>query len=111
MEIVRTVNNISELCARAREEGKTIGLVPTMGALHAGHISLIERARKENDIVVVSIFVNPTQFNNPDDLRTYPRTEEADCEKLAAAGVDYAFIPSVEEIYPEEDLISARLPR
>lgn len=103
MEIVRTVNNISELCARAREEGKTIGLVPTMGALHAGHISLIERARKENDIVVVSIFVNPTQFNNPDDLRTYPRTEEADCEKLAAAGVDYAFIPSVEEIYPEED--------
>ncbi len=103
MEIVRTVNNISELCARAREEGKTIGLVPTMGALHAGHISLIERARKENDIVVVSIFVNPTQFNNPDDLRTYPRTEEADCEKLVAAGVDYAFIPSVEEIYPEED--------
>ncbi|MBD5209926.1 MAG: pantoate--beta-alanine ligase [Bacteroidales bacterium] len=103
MEIVRKVNNISELCSRAREEGKTIGLVPTMGALHAGHISLIERARKENDIVVVSVFVNPTQFNNPDDLRTYPRTEEADCRKLEAAGVDYAFIPSVEEIYPEED--------
>lgn len=103
MEIIRTVNHISELCSRAANEGKTIGLVPTMGALHAGHISLIDRARKENDIVVVSVFVNPTQFNNPDDLRTYPRTEEADCEKLKTAGVDYAFIPSVEEIYPQED--------
>ena len=103
MEIIRKVNHISELCADAAAEGKTIGLVPTMGALHAGHISLIDRARKENDIVVVSVFVNPTQFNNPDDLRTYPRTEDADCRKLEAAGVDYAFIPSVEEIYPEED--------
>lgn len=103
MQVIRTVDNISELCAKAKKEGKTIGLVPTMGALHAGHISLIERARKENDIVVVSVFVNPTQFNNPEDLRTYPRTEKADCEKLEAADVDYAFIPSVEEIYPEED--------
>lgn len=103
MDIIRTVNNITEVCNIARQRGKTIGLVPTMGALHAGHISLIERARKDNDIVVVSVFVNPTQFNNPEDLRTYPRTEEADCEKLEAAGVDYAFIPTVEEIYPEED--------
>lgn len=103
MDIIRTVNNIAEICNIARQEGKTIGLVPTMGALHAGHVSLIERARKENDIVVVSVFVNPTQFNNPEDLRTYPRTEEADCEKLESAGVDYAFIPTVEEIYPEED--------
>lgn len=103
MEIIRKVKNITELCSLARQEGKTIGLVPTMGALHAGHVSLIERARKENDIVVVSVFVNPTQFNNPEDLRTYPRTEEADCEKLEEAGVDYAFIPSVEEIYPEKD--------
>ena len=103
MDIIRTVNNITEVCNIARQEGKTIGLVPTLGALHAGHVSLIERARKENDIVVVSVFVNPTQFNNPEDLRTYPRTEEADCEKLESAGVDYAFIPTVEEIYPVED--------
>ena len=103
MDIIRTVNNITEVCNIARQEGKTIGFVPTMGALHAGHVSLIERARKENDIVVVSVFVNPTQFNNPEDLRTYPRTEEADCEKLESAGVDYAFIPTVEEIYPVED--------
>ena len=103
MEIIRKVTDLTEICGNARKSGKTIGLVPTMGALHAGHLSLIERARKENDIVVVSVFVNPTQFNNPDDLRTYPRTEEADCKKLAAAGVDYAFIPSVEEIYPQAD--------
>jgi pantoate--beta-alanine ligase len=74
-----------------------------MGALHAGHVSLIERARSENDVVVVSVFVNPTQFNNPEDLRTYPRTEEADCAKLSTANVDYAFIPSVQEIYPTPD--------
>lgn len=103
MEIIRKVTDLTEICGGARKTGKTIGLVPTMGALHAGHLSLIERARKENDIVVVSVFVNPTQFNNPDDLRTYPRTEEADCEKLTEAGVDYAFIPSVDEIYPQAD--------
>ena len=80
-----------------------MGLVPTMGALHAGHLSLIERARKECGFVVVSVFVNPTQFNNPDDLRTYPRTVEADCAKLEEAGVDVAFVPSVDEIYPEPD--------
>jgi pantoate--beta-alanine ligase len=103
MEIIRTIENLQRLTSAAREAGKSVGLVPTMGALHAGHVSLINRARKENDIVVVSVFVNPTQFNNPEDLRTYPRTEEADCEKLTAAGVDYAFIPSVEEVYPEPD--------
>lgn len=103
MEIVRTVSRLQEVCNDALTAGKTIGLVPTMGALHAGHVSLLTKARAENNIVVASVFVNPTQFNNPDDLRTYPRTEEADCAKLEAAGTDYAFIPSVEEIYPEPD--------
>lgn len=103
MEIIRTVDGLRRRVAEARAEGKSVGLVPTMGALHAGHISLVDRARKENDLVVVSVFVNPTQFNNAEDLATYPRTEEADCAKLEQAGVDVAFIPSVEEVYPEPD--------
>lgn len=102
MEIIRTVAELKAKLDNARQKG-SVGLVPTMGALHAGHLSLIERARRENDFVVVSVFVNPTQFNNPADLATYPRTEEADCSLLRSAGVDFAFIPSVEEIYPEED--------
>ena len=103
MEIIRSVTKLDAAVETARGAGKSIGLVPTMGALHAGHRSLVERARKENDVVIVSVFVNPTQFNNPDDLRTYPRTEEADCAMLEACGVDYAFVPTVEEIYPEPD--------
>lgn len=103
MEIVRTVERLRNRVTAEKQLGHSVGLVPTMGALHAGHLSLIDRARKENDIVVVSVFVNPTQFNNPDDLRTYPRTEEADCEKLQRAGVDIAFIPTVEEVYPTPD--------
>ena len=102
MEIIRTVAELKAKLDSARAKG-SIGLVPTMGALHDGHLSLIERARNENDTVVVSVFVNPTQFNNPSDLATYPRTEEADTAMLSSAGVDYAFIPSVEEIYPEPD--------
>ena len=102
MEIIRTVAELKAKLDTARKNG-SIGLVPTMGALHAGHLSLIQRARSENDTVVVSVFVNPTQFNNPTDLATYPRTEEADTAMLREAGVDYAFIPSVEEIYPEPD--------
>ncbi|MCM1050652.1 MAG: pantoate--beta-alanine ligase [Paenibacillus sp.] len=102
MEIIRTVAELKAKLDEARTRG-TIGLVPTMGALHAGHLSLIERARRENDTVVVSVFVNPTQFNNPTDLATYPRTEEADATLLENAGVDYAFMPSVEEVYPEPD--------
>lgn len=81
----------------------TVGFVPTMGALHAGHISLVERCRRECDTVVVSVFVNPTQFNDPDDLLKYPRTPEADCAMLEAAGTDLVFMPSVEEIYPQPD--------
>ena len=103
MEIIRTIEGLKKAVAAAREQGKSIGLVPTMGALHAGHRSLVERARRENDFVVVSVFVNPTQFNNPEDLRTYPRTEEADAAMLEACGVDVAFIPTAEEIYPEPD--------
>jgi pantoate--beta-alanine ligase len=103
MEVIRTVSELKQRVAAHRAQGKTIGLVPTMGALHAGHISLMDQARKNNDIVVVSVFVNPTQFNNPEDLRTYPRTEEADCVKMEVANVDIAFIPSVEEVYPEPD--------
>lgn len=103
MKVLRTVKELQETMQGHRDRSHTIGLVPTMGALHDGHLSLINRARSENDIVVASVFVNPTQFNNPDDLRTYPRTEAADCKALEAAGTDYAFIPSVEEIYPEPD--------
>lgn len=103
MKIIRTVKELKEAVSALKSEGKSVGLVPTMGALHDGHISLVERARTGNDAVVVSVFVNPTQFNNPDDLRTYPRTEDADCHRLEKAGVDIAFIPSVEEMYPEPD--------
>lgn len=103
MKIIRKVGHLRQLMADAKDSGKMVGLVPTMGALHDGHISLVDRARKENDVVVVSVFVNPTQFNNAEDLATHPRTEEADCRKLDGAGVDFVFIPSVEEVYPEPD--------
>lgn len=103
MEIINTVARLKDVVAAARKEGKSIGLVPTMGALHAGHRSLVERARRENDVVVVSVFVNPTQFNNAEDLRTYPRTEEADAAMLRECGVDFAFMPAVDEVYPEPD--------
>lgn len=103
MKVIRSVKELTETVDRLRRQNKTIGLVPTMGALHEGHKSLMDRARRENDVVVASVFVNPTQFNNPTDLSTYPRTEEADCRLMTDAGVDIAFIPTVEEIYPEPD--------
>ena len=103
MKVITTARELREFSTATHQQGKSIGFVPTMGALHDGHLSLVAQARSHNDIVVVSVFVNPTQFNNPDDLRTYPRTEEADLEKLTAARVDVAFLPTVQEMYPEPD--------
>ena len=101
---MKSFSTVSDLrAALAERTGKVVGFVPTMGALHQGHISLVERARKECDIVVVSVFVNPTQFNDKNALKNYPRTPEADAAMLEAAGVDYVLFPSVEEIYPEPD--------
>lgn len=101
---MKTFTKVSELKeALAAIERKDIGFVPTMGALHAGHRSLVEKARKECKTVVVSVFVNPTQFNDKNDLRHYPRTPEADEALLEAAGADFVLMPSVEEVYPEPD--------
>lgn len=101
MQTITTVAALRAAIEEAKQANKTIGLVPTMGALHEGHLSLIHKARQQNDLVVVSVFVNPIQFNNQEDLAKYPRTVEADCQKLAAGGADIAFVPSVEEMYPE----------
>lgn len=100
MHIFNTISETQQYLKAQQRAGKTIGFVPTMGALHAGHISLIERAKTENDLAVCSIFVNPTQFNNPEDLKKYPRTLERDCEMLLPAGCDVVFAPSAEEMYP-----------
>lgn len=81
--------------------GARVGVVPTMGALHAGHLSLVEAAQRESDRVVVTLFVNPSQFNNPEDLAKYPRTEESDLEKLAPYGIDVLWAPTVAEMYPD----------
>ena len=101
MKVVNTVAELNAALAPLKREG--VGFVPTMGALHAGHRSLVERARRENETVVVSVFVNPTQFNDKNDLKNYPRTPEADCAILEAAGADIVFMPTVEDIYPEPD--------
>lgn len=101
MIVVETIKNLKQ--ELEKYNSKNIGFVPTMGALHSGHISLVERCVKENDVCVVSVFVNPTQFNDKADLERYPRTEEADKKLLEAAGCDIVFMPKVEEMYPEQD--------
>ena len=103
MKLIQTISELRNELQAVRKQGKSIGLVPTMGALHDGHASLVKRAVKENDVVVVSDFVNPTQFNDKNDLLKYPRTLDADCELLEKHGAAYVFAPSVEEIYPEPD--------
>lgn len=103
MKIVSKIQDLKGYLAQERLNNRRIGFVPTMGALHAGHLSLVKRCVDENDICVVSVFVNPTQFNDKKDLETYPRTLEKDCELLQTAGCDYVFAPSVEEMYPEPD--------
>ncbi|HEX8504452.1 MAG TPA: pantoate--beta-alanine ligase [Hymenobacter sp.] len=100
MQILTTAAGLHAYTERARQTGKQLGLVPTMGALHAGHIQLVQAARAECDEVIVSLFVNPTQFNNAEDFRLYPRVPEADAEMLAPAGCTALFVPSVEEMYP-----------
>ena len=99
MKIFTTKIQLQQYLATARTDGKTIGLVPTMGALHKGHLSLIEQARRQSDVVVCSIFVNPTQFGDPEDLKKYPRPIESDTEKLKQAGSDVLFNPEVTEMY------------
>ncbi|WP_373825162.1 pantoate--beta-alanine ligase [Bacteroides heparinolyticus] len=104
MEIVYTIKDLQVALSDLRVRGKKVGLVPTMGALHAGHASLVKRCVAENDVAVVSVFVNPTQFNDKNDLIKYPRTLEADCRLLGDCGVAFVFAPSVEEMYPEPDM-------
>ena len=100
LKTVRTTTELRRWVQAVKHSGKRIGFVPTMGALHEGHLSLIRRARKETDWVVVSIFVNPIQFNNRADLKSYPRTLARDARLAAAAGCDLLFVPSAVEIYP-----------
>ena len=103
MKVISTINELKSMLDECRAAGKSIGLVPTMGALHQGHASLVERSVKENDVTVVSVFVNPTQFNDKNDLKNYPRTLEADCALLEKVGATITFAPTVEEMYPTED--------
>ena len=103
MKVVHTIKDLQAELTALRAQGKKVGLVPTMGALHAGHASLVKRSVSENGVTVVSVFVNPTQFNDKNDLIKYPRTLDADCELLESVGASFVFAPSVEEMYPEPD--------
>lgn len=102
MKIINSIQEITEISRALRLENKTIGFVPTMGALHKGHLTLMQRAKDENDILIVSVFVNPIQFNNPEDLEKYPRDIDADSNKLESIGCDYLFYPKAEEVYAQE---------
>jgi pantoate--beta-alanine ligase len=101
MKILHTVDEMRELVSSARREGRRIGLVPTMGFFHEGHLSLMRQAREDNDLVVVSVFINPTQFGPGEDFRTYPRDMERDARLAESAGVDVIFNPAPEDMYPE----------
>ncbi|MDR2146663.1 MAG: pantoate--beta-alanine ligase [Tannerella sp.] len=103
MKVIGFIQELKEFLAAEREAGKSIGFVPTMGALHEGHLSLARECKAENDVCVASIFVNPTQFNDRRDLEKYPRTPEKDCAMLEEAGCDLVFAPSEAEMYPEPD--------
>lgn len=103
MKIVNNIQELKRYLAQERQHNKQIGFVPTMGALHNGHLSLVKRCVEENDVCVVSIFVNPTQFNDKNDLATYPRTLDKDSALLEPAGCDYIFAPTEAEMYPEPD--------
>jgi len=102
MEVIKQVHTIRERVQALRCSGKTIGFVPTMGALHQGHLQLLNASAQQNDVTICSIFVNPTQFNNPDDYKLYPRTLDQDTELLQAVNCDILFAPAAEEVYPQQ---------
>ncbi|GAB6977047.1 pantoate--beta-alanine ligase [Prevotella falsenii] len=104
MKVFEKVVDLQNELFEVRRQGKTVGLVPTMGALHDGHASLVRQSVQQNDVTVVSVFLNPTQFNDKGDLERYPRTLDADCKLVEACGADYVFAPSVSEMYPTPDM-------